>query len=186
MIRCNSYKILLLFSIFTVLLIHCNESPQGIQNAFFEDLPPESPKVNLAFNFTSDTNNKIDSTKSFNGIPNWSERLYFDATISNTLDGMIRDVKLLIKEVDSSRKIEAFSDDTLYFGSILPSQSADPDTYWCISCTTDDEIYLGRTWVKAGNTISSTSSATLTLSILFKYEDNQLAQEVSHTFNIYP
>ena len=169
-----------------VFLIHCNESPQGIQNAFFEDNPTESPKVNLEFKFTSDTNNKIDNNKSFNGIPNWSERLYFDATISNTLDGIISDVKLLIKQVDSSRKIEAFSADTLYFGFILPSQSADPDTYWCISCSTDDEIYLGRTRVKAGNTISSTSSATLTLSIFFNYEDNQIEQEDIHTFNIYP
>jgi hypothetical protein len=169
-----------------MFFITCKESPEGIQNALFDETGGNQPELDLSFTFRNDVNNQLSVIQNQNGIPNWSERIYFDTIITNRLENSVSDVQLQIVGVDNSSFITDWNTDVLNFGFISTFDSAVPDRYWCFFCNEPNEQYLGRTWVTASLFGSGTASATINMRITFSYDGSFVSQDVSHTFTIFP
>lgn len=182
----RSLKSIFLFATIGAFLVTCEDAPEGIQNALFDETSGTQPELDLSFTFRTDVNNLIDVSKDQNGVPNWSERIYFDTIVTNRLEESVSDVQLTITGVDNSSLITSFNTDVLNFGFISQFGSAVPDRYWCFFCNEPNEIYLGRTWVTTSLSGFGTSSVTINLRITFTYQGNFVSQDATHTFTIFP
>lgn len=180
------FKILFTIICLAILITSCEESPEGIQNALFDETGGDQPELDLSFTFRTDVNNLLDAGKTQNGIPNWSERIYFDTIISNRLEESVDDVTLVITGVDNTSLVSAFNTAVLDFGFISQFDSAVPDTYWCFFCNESNEVYLGRTWVTTSNSGVGTNSITINMRLSFTYQGNFISQDVTHTFTVFP
>lgn len=182
----KKYKILLALFGIGVFMLSCDDSPEGIQNALFDESGVEQPELDLSFTFRNDVNNLLDNSKTLNGIPNWSERIYFDAIITNRLEESVSDVQLSITGVDNTSLVNNWNTDVLEFGFISRFDSAVPGTYWCFNCNESNEFYLGRTWVITSLSGSGTASVTINLRITFSYQGSFYSQDATHTFTVFP
>jgi len=182
----KSLKSLLLVIGIGMIFISCDEEPEGIQNALFDDIGSTSPELDLSFTFRNDVNNLIDPVKTQNGTANWSERIYFDALITNGLDDSVSDVELSITGVDNASLITDWNSAVLDFGFISRFDSAVPGTYWCFNCNEATEVYLGRTWVVTSLSGFGTSTVTINLRITFTYQGSFISQDLTHSFTIFP
>ena len=178
---------LILLALFvSVSIISCEETPEGIQSALFDETGIVSPELQLTFSFRNDVNNVLDITKARNGVANWGERLYFDTTIRNTLEDDVSDVNLIITGADNTLNVVNWNRDVLNFGFINQFSSGVPDTYWCFFCNQSNEEYLGRTWIETSPSGFGTSSNTINIRITFTYQGNFYIQETTHTITIFP
>ena len=95
----RSLKSIFLFATIGAFLVTCEDAPEGIQNALFDETSGTQPELDLSFTFRTDVNNLIDVSKDQNGVPNWSERIYFDTIVTNRLEESVSDVQLTITEI---------------------------------------------------------------------------------------
>lgn len=178
-------KICVLFGI-TMLLMQCEETPEGIQRALFDDIAAQDIKLQLSMPIITDVSLTGNDSKANNGMANWGEVVYFDATLGNPLPESVSDVELEILGVNNTTHIVDWYDDRLDYGVILPYTSQAPEDYLCLLCNDPEEIYLGRTWVEINANNLGTSSITLDIQITFDFRETEFVQMATHTFTIFP
>jgi hypothetical protein len=178
-------KTFLLFGIY-FLLVQCEQTPEGIHRALFDDIAAQDIQLQLSMPITTDVLLEGDPAKANNGMANWGELVYFDATLGNPLPEAVSDVELEILGVNNATHIVDWYDDRLDYGVINSFSSRAPDEYLCLLCNDPEEIYLGRTWVEINSNNSGTSSITLDIKITFDFREDTYEQITSHTFTIFP
>lgn len=113
-------KLCVLFGI-TLLLMQCEETPEGIQRALFDDIAAQDIKLQLSMPIITDVSLTGNDPKANNGMANWGEVVYFDATLGNPLPESVSDVELEILGVNNTTHIVDWYDDRLDYGAILPT-----------------------------------------------------------------
>ena len=181
----RSFKSIFLFAAIGAFLFTCDDAPEGIQSALFDDTGVSQPELDLSFTFRNDVNNQLNPALTQNSTANWGERIYFDAIITNNLEESVSDVQLVIVNTDNTSLVSNWNTDMLSFRFISQFGSAVPDTYWCFNCNTSNEIYLGRTWVETSLFGSGTATVTINMRITFSYQGSFVSQDVTHAFTIF-
>ncbi len=184
----KSLKTILLIVVAGLFAISCEDNPESIQGALFDEVERDgdAPELDLSFTFRTDINNTQNASRSENGIANWSERIYFDTRISNRLEETATDVRLIITDIDDNSLVPEYNTQVLSFGDIDSFNSAVPDRYWCFFCNQSNEVYLGTTWIDTNPALSTTASITIEMRITFTYDGRFESQDVTHTFTVFP
>ena len=182
----SSIRLIFIYLAIGVFFFTCENTPEGIQTALFDDTDVTEQELELSFALKNDVNNLLDITKAQNDIANWSERIYFDATILNGLEESISNVQLSIIGVDNSSLITNWNTKELSYGSLSPFNSAVPDTYFCYFCDTQYEVYLGHTWILTSFSGSGIKTVSINLRITYDYQGSFFTQDLTHDLTIFP
>lgn len=165
--------ILLLLVIF---ISSCEDAPEGIQGALFDDESSQLAQLSVSFSRTYDSNS--------NGVVNWDEVVGYDVYVTNTLPSIINGVVIEITGVSQSSYISEYSTDTKQIPFIISSGTKKSDNYWCFDCNTVSEVYIGNFYIVTESN-SGSASLTVTYAITFNYEGEEYTQTFNQSVSIF-
>lgn len=159
-----------------IVISSCEDAPEGIQGALFDDESSQLTPLSVTFSLTYDSNS--------NGVVNWNEVVGYDVYVRNTLPSIINSVVIEITGVSQSSSISEYSTETREITFITSSSTKKSDTYWCYDCNTASEIYIGNFYIVT-EFGSGTSSLTVNYDITFDYEGNEYTQTFNQSVTIF-
>lgn len=170
---------LYLFAIIGISLISCEDAPEGIQNALFDEVS-ESGFIQPAFSITityDDNNNKS---------VNWDEIVGFDFYMTNNNEHPFTDISITFNGASES-VFTNYDNGPRSLLEVPSFSSKRPDSYaWCYNQTTNSfvncfseayDIYIGSFFFITNNSFG-TQSITLDFDISYTYENE--TYETSH------
>lgn len=163
---------LYLFTIIGISLISCEDAPEGIQNALFDEVS-ESGFIEPTFSITityDDNNNRS---------VNWDEFVGFDFYMTNNNELPFSDISITFNGASESVFTNYDNDPSSL--SVVPGFSSKrPDSFaWCYNQTTNSfvncfseayDIYIGSFFFITNNSFG-TRSVNLNFNISYTYEN---------------
>jgi hypothetical protein len=172
-------RLLCLFALIGTFLITCEDAPEGIQNALFDEVGKSGfiePTFSITITYDGNNNRSV----------NWEEFVGFDFYVTNNNELPFTDISITFN--GASESVFANFDNDPSSLSIVPSFSSKrPDSYaWCYNESTNTfvncfsevyDIYIGSFFFITNNSFG-TQSINLDFDISYTYENE--SYEASH------
>lgn len=167
----------LYLSIFIVIgVISCEDAPEGIQAALFDETGTNTPALSFSASISYDTGG--------NFLANWDELVGIDVQVTNNLDNLVTDIEIQLIDFQESSNVVEFPSETREISFLSQFSTVTPQNYWCFNCNEFNEIRIGNFYFVT-TPGSGNADMTLTFRASFDYEDNEYEQEFQRVISVF-